>query len=140
MFFLFGIINSGKSIISKIISFYIKKNIIDTDNLLRNFFKIKQKFFIVKKNEINFRKIENHILRIFNNIDDIISPGGGGGINYKSFLVILKLKIKLNIINKFKVKIKKNFLKKNSFFKLVKERKKNNFFLKIKSFLNENKK
>ena len=92
---LVGMMGSGKSTISRLISGITKQNLIDTDKLIEKETKLKINEIFQKKGENFFRKIEEKIvlnsLKFSNNI---VAIGGGAFLNEK-----IREKIKNNCIS-----------------------------------------
>ncbi len=92
---LIGMMGSGKSTISRLISDITKQNLIDTDKLIEKETKLKIKEIFQKKGEDFFRKIEEKI--VLNSVklsNNIIAIGGGAFLNNK-----IREKIKYNCIS-----------------------------------------
>ena len=92
---LIGMMGSGKSTISRLLSDITNQNVFDTDKLIEKETKLKINEIFKKKGEDFFRKIEEKIvlnsLKFSNNIIDI---GGGAFLNDK-----IREKIKSNCIS-----------------------------------------
>ena len=92
---LIGMMGSGKSTISRLLSDITNQNVFDTDKLIEKETKLKINEIFQKKGEDFFRKIEEKIvlnsLKFSNNIIDI---GGGAFLNDK-----IREKIKSNCIS-----------------------------------------
>ncbi len=92
---LIGMMGSGKSTISRLLSDVTKQNLIDTDKLIEKETKLKINQIFQKNGENYFRKIEEKIvlnsLKFSNNI---IAIGGGAFLNDK-----IREKIKNNCIS-----------------------------------------
>ncbi|MFL2894325.1 MAG: shikimate kinase [Candidatus Pelagibacter sp.] len=92
---LIGMMGSGKSTISRLLSDITNQNVFDTDKLIEKETKLKINEIFQKKGEDFFRKIEEKIvlnsLKFSNNIIDI---GGGAFLNNK-----IREKIKNNCIS-----------------------------------------
>ena len=92
---LIGMMGSGKSTISRLLSDITNQNVFDTDKLIEKETKLKINEIFQKKGEDFFRKIEEKIvlnsLKFSNNIIDV---GGGAFLNYK-----IREKIKNNCIS-----------------------------------------
>ena len=92
---LIGMMGSGKSTISRLLSDVTKQNLIDTDKLIEKETKLAIKEIFHKKGENFFRKIEEKI--VLNSLklsNSIISIGGGAFLNDK-----IREKIKNNCIS-----------------------------------------
>ena len=92
---LIGMMGSGKSTISRLISDITNQNVVDTDKLIEKETKLKINEIFQKKGENFFREIEEKIvlnsLKFSNNIIDV---GGGAFLNDK-----IREKIKNNCIS-----------------------------------------
>ena len=92
---LIGMMGSGKSTISRLLSYITKQNLIDTDKLIEKETKLKINHIFQKKGENFFRKIEEKIvLNSLNSLNNIIAIGGGAFLNYR-----IREKIKSNCIS-----------------------------------------
>ena len=81
---LVGMMGSGKSTISRLLSDITNQNLIDTDKLIEKETKLKISEIFQKKGENFFRKIEEKI--VINSLkfsDNIIAVGGGAFLNNK---------------------------------------------------------
>ena len=92
---LIGMMGSGKSTVSRLLSDKTKQNLIDTDEFIEKETKLKINDIFHKKGENFFRKIEEKI--ILNSLkfsNNIIAVGGGAFLNDK-----IREKIKNNCIS-----------------------------------------
>ena len=81
---LIGMMGSGKSTISRLLSDITKQNLIDTDQLIEKETKLKISEIFQKKGENFFRKLEEKTtIKFLKSYNNVISLGGGGFLNEK---------------------------------------------------------
>ena len=81
---LVGMMGSGKSTISRLLSDITKQNLIDTDQLIEKETKLKINEIFKKKGENFFRKLEEKTtIKFLKSYNNVISLGGGGFLNEK---------------------------------------------------------
>ena len=81
---LIGMMGSGKSTISKVLSKQCAMKLIDTDNLIENHSNMKIKDIFREKGELFFRDLEEKIiLKTMQSSGSIIALGGGSFLNTK---------------------------------------------------------
>ena len=132
---LIGMMGAGKSTIGRLISKKYNLKFVDIDKLIENETKMKISDLFEKKGEIFFRNLEEKTtLKVLNFKDTVVSLGGGGFINEKIRLEILKnhfsFWLKWNnktLINRIKLSKKRPLafnLSDNELNKLIKKRSK----------------
>ena len=132
---LIGMMGAGKSTIGHLISKKYNLKFVDIDKLIENETKMKISDLFEKKGEIFFRNLEEKTtLKVLNFKDTVVSLGGGGFINEKIRLEILKnhfsFWLKWNnktLINRIKLSKKRPLafnLSDNELNKLIKKRSK----------------
>ncbi|NLG31812.1 MAG: shikimate kinase [Acholeplasmataceae bacterium] len=75
--YLIGLPGIGKTTIGKIISQKLEVDFYDTDELIKKEEKLSPKEIIIKYGEAHFRNIETEVLGLTEELDGVISCGGG---------------------------------------------------------------
>ncbi len=88
---LIGMSGIGKTTIGEYISYKLKKDFIDTDNLISNNMKLYIEDIFLKFGEEHFRNLEREIVKKISSKEDlVISTGGGIILNHRNILDLKK--------------------------------------------------
>lgn len=105
---LIGFMGSGKTVIARKLSRALKKQIIDTDEIIEKKQKIKIKKIFKLYGEKYFRKLESDVVKfVSKQKDKIISTGGGVVTKSKNIRELKKNGIIVYLKNRFKTSLKR---------------------------------
>lgn len=105
---LIGFMGSGKTVIAKKLSKILKKQIIDTDELIEKKQKIRIKKIFKLYGEKYFRQLEADVVEVVSKQKDkIISTGGGVVTNFKNIRELKKNGIIVYLKNRFETSLRR---------------------------------